>query len=98
MRTLRFVLLVCLLPSVVQGAANDRRQAQLWQSSVVSLEVTRQLYDHLQPWTRQAQPVGKVGVVLAKRQILTTARDLEDLTLIRVQKGGRGQWWTGDLI
>jgi hypothetical protein len=98
MRCLSLALLVCLLPPVAQAAPNDRRQAQLWQASVVSLEVTRQQYDLLQPWTRQAQPLGKVGVVIANRQILTTARDLENLTLVRVQKGGRGQWWTGQLI
>jgi S1-C subfamily serine protease len=90
-------LLLCLTPFFAQ-AADDRSQARLWQAAVVSLEVTRQQYDHLQPWTRQAQPVAKVGVVIDKRQILTTARDLEDLTLVRVQKGGRGQWWTGELI
>jgi S1-C subfamily serine protease len=98
MRTLSFALLFCLLPAFAHGAANDRREARLWQASVVSIEVTRQQYDHLQPWTRQAEPVGKAGVIIAKRQILTTARDLEDVTLIRVQKGGRGQWWTGALI
>ena len=47
MRTLSFALLLCLLPAIAHGAAGDRRQALLWQSSVVSLEVTRQQYDHL---------------------------------------------------
>ena len=98
MRSLSLALFVALLPLVAHAANNDRSQAKLWQASVVALEVTRQQYDHLQPWTRQAQPIAKVGVVLPNRQILTTARDLEDLTLVRVQKGGRGQWWTGELI
>lgn len=89
--------LICLTPLSAR-TADDRSHARLWQASVVSLEVTRQQYDHLQPWTRQAQPVAKVGVVIDKRQILTTARDLEDLTLVRVQKSGRGQWWTGDVL
>jgi hypothetical protein len=98
MRLFLCALLICLAPLAGHAAADDRGHARLWQAAVVSLEVTRQQYDHLQPWTRQAQPVAKVGVVIAPRQILTTATDLQDLTLIRVQKGGRGQWWTGALL
>ncbi len=98
MRLLPVALSLVLFFPVLQAAKNDRSHAQLWQSAVVALEVTRLQYDQLQPWTRQAQTVAKVGVVIANHQIVTTASDLEYLTLIRVQKGGRGQWWPGHLI
>ena len=39
--------------------------------------------------------VQKVGTVLGGHQILTTANDLFDRTLVRLQKGGRGRWWIG---
>jgi hypothetical protein len=64
---------------------------------VVTLDVTRKEYDYFQPWSRRAQSAAKVGVVTGARQILTTGRDLQDLTLVRVQKGGRGRWWDAEV-
>ena len=64
-----------------------------WEHSIVSLEVTRKQYDFFLPWSKQVQNVVKAGIVLGSREILTTADGLENHTLIRLQKGGRGQWW-----
>lgn len=80
-----------LTPSV-QAAGPGRAQ---WATSVVRVEVTLQRYDYLQPWARQTARTVKNGVVIGHREILTTAEGLEDRTLIRLQKNGRGLWSNG---
>lgn len=88
-------VLLCLLVGVPAGWAAEEilHDAGRWERSVVTLDVTRKEYDYFQPWSRRARSAGKVGIVTGPRQILTTGRDLQDLTLVRVQKGGRGRWW-----
>lgn len=39
----------------------------------------------------------KAGLVLKDNEILTTADELFDRTLVRIQKGGRGKWFIGDV-
>jgi hypothetical protein len=65
---------------------------------VVTLEVSRKQYDYYQPWTRKTSRVQKTGIVLGDHQILTTADELFDRTLVRLQKGGRGRWWAGEVL
>jgi hypothetical protein len=91
------LLLLALSSSVGLARENGRRDARTWERSAVALEVTRQVYDYFQPWSRQSQPVLKAGVLIGPRQILTTALDLDDSTLIRAQKGGRGRWWDAEV-
>jgi hypothetical protein len=69
-----------------------------WEKSVVSIEASRKQYDYLQPWSRRMETVSKCGVVVGPRQVLTTAEYLNDTTLIRVQKGGRGMWAQAELL
>ena len=64
---------------------------------MVLLQVTRQAYSYTQPWVRRTRTTPKVGLVVADNQILTTAEELNDQTLIRAQKGGRGPWSNGKL-
>jgi hypothetical protein len=92
-------VLLCLLVGMPAGwgAAEIVHDAGRWERSVVTLDVTRKEYDYFQPWSRRAQSAGKVGIVTGPRQILTTGRDLQDLTLVRVQKGGRGRWWDAEV-
>jgi hypothetical protein len=97
MRMLLMIGCVVLTAASALGAENAVRSARTWERSVVTLDVSRKQYDYFQPWSRQAQAVVKVGVVIGPRQILTTARELEDLTLVRAQKGGRGRWWDAEL-
>src|SRR5437870_13834241 len=37
------------------------------------------------------------GIVIGPREILTTADAMDDRTLVRVQRGGRGKWWNADV-
>jgi hypothetical protein len=92
-------VLLCWLIGLPAGwsAAEVIRDPGPWERSVVTLDVTRKEYDYFQPWSRRAQSAAKVGLVIGPRQILTTGRDLQDLTLIRVQKGGRGRWWDAEI-
>ena len=84
--------LTLILPAPVRGAEAGPKPPKGWESSVVTLDITRRQYDYFQPWSEHSQTVAKSGVVIAPREILTTADELDDRTLVRVQKGGRGQW------
>ena len=66
--------------------------------SVIQMEVTRKQFDYVQPWTKRVDQVTKVGTMVGPREILTTADYLSDLTLLRLQKGGRGKWYEGELV
>ena len=95
--TLWSVLPVVLSFSVALRAADtDASEHATWEHSVVTLEVAHKQYDYYQPWTRQMRRQQKTGLVVGPREILTTADELFDRTLVRVQKGGRGQWWVGE--
>jgi hypothetical protein len=98
MKTATLLSLV-LLATVIAGQAQERKGKlpSAWEHSVVSLEVSRKQYDYYQPWTRKTSRVQKTGLVLAEHQILTTADELYDRTLVRLQKGGRGRWWIGEV-
>ncbi len=74
-----------------------RQNTRMWEHSIVTLEVARKDYNYLQPWTRQVSRQRKTGIVVGEHEILTTADELFDRTFIRVQKGGRGQWWFGTI-
>jgi hypothetical protein len=65
--------------------------------SLVTLEVTRNQYDYVQPWSKRSETYQKTGVVVGPRLVLTTADQLADRTLIRLQKGGRGAWYGGEV-
>jgi hypothetical protein len=83
--------LILLCPSAFAAPASN------WENSLVYLEVTRKAYEVFQPWTPKARAVQKNGLVISPREILTTAEELSDRTLIRVQKGGRGKWWNAEV-
>jgi hypothetical protein len=88
MKNLMIRCLLFGLVGVVSFAAQPTKSA--WEKSVVTLEITRKHYDYFQPWSQRTESLQKNGVVIGDRQILTTAEYLNDRTLIRVQKNGRG--------
>ncbi len=89
--------LVSVPASTIQSKGESAFQQNLktWERSIVTLDVARKDYNYFLPWTRQASRQRKTGIVVGKHEILTTADGLFDRTFIRVQKGGRGQWWFG---
>ncbi|NBV24972.1 MAG: hypothetical protein EBS05_24015 [Proteobacteria bacterium] len=84
-------LLWLLAPVLLAAPASEL------ENSLVYLEVTRKAYEVFQPWTPKARTVQKNGLVIGAREILTTAEELSDRTLVRVQKGGRGKWWNAEV-
>jgi hypothetical protein len=99
-QTARFLILLTFL--IVNQRAPGQPAKHVapspWERSVVTIEVTHKQYDYYQPWTRKTRKLLKAGTVIGQRQILTTAEDLWDRTLVRLQKEGRGQWWIGEVI
>ena len=94
MRLLPLALCLLLSASLLRAAP----AASEWESSLVYLEVTRNAYEVFQPWTPKARTVQKNGLIIGPREILTTAEELSDRTLVRVQKGGRGKWWNAEVV
>jgi len=84
---------VCVLQLPAFGAAG--RNA--WGDSIISMQVTRNAYDLQQPWSKIPRTFIKTCIVIAPGELLSTAEDLFDRTLVRVQKSGRGPWWTADV-
>jgi hypothetical protein len=94
---LLLTLLALPLPQA-QAKSSPMKSLAAWEHSIVTLEVSRKEYDYYQPWGKRTQRLQKTGIVLENNQILTTADELFDRTMIRLQKGGRGQWYVGDLV
>src|SRR2546428_11921342 len=90
-------LFLCLDPLSVFGRELGKKAAGEWDRSLVSIEINRKQYDYFQPWTRRVQTVVKAGLVIGPREILTTADALDDRTLVRVQRDGRGKWWNAEV-
>ncbi|MBI3416245.1 MAG: hypothetical protein HY043_13200 [Verrucomicrobia bacterium] len=72
--------------------AQERNGRNEWEASVVTVDVTRKQYDYQQPWSTRQRTVQKSGIVIGEKEVLTTAEDLSDRTLVRIQKFGRGKW------
>src|SRR5690349_17996523 len=98
---MRNALGICFLFLLLSTPAFAQEQVNLdsarWEKALVTLDVTRKQYEYLQPWSKRLKTGQKTGVVIGARQILTTADELFDRTLVRIQRGGRGKWWTGEL-
>ena len=92
-----FFLAVITLACCVQAASNKPGSNAEWEKSIVTVEVARKQYDYYQPWSKRTRKTQKTGTVIGERQILTTADEMYDRTLVRLQKGGRGQWYIGEV-
>ncbi len=97
---MKYWILFCLaaLAAPVRGAEAGSRGGSAWASSVVTIEAARKQYDYYQPWSIRTRRALKTGVVVGERQILTTADDLFDRTLVRIQKDGRNRWWIAEVV
>ena len=96
MKNLPLILTALLLLTgehVPAAPASGPSALKGWGRSVVLLEVNRKQYDYQQPWSKRSGSLQKTGVVIGPREVLTTAEDLSDHTLLRLQKDGRGKWW-----
>jgi len=92
-------LAVGLALAPASGFAREmaRKASSDWERAIVSVEINRKQYDYFQPWTKRVQTVVKTGIVIGPREILTTADAMDDRTLVRVQRGGRGKWWNAEV-
>src|SRR4051812_6950392 len=99
--SMAFMLLISLfslvLPSSSIAANNKPSSMASWEHSIVTVEVARKQYDYYQPWSKRTRKTTKMGTVIGDREILTTADEMFDRTLVRLQKNGRGQWFIGDV-
>jgi hypothetical protein len=91
------VLLAAMALTFSMSASAQEEKLTGWERSIVTIEVSRKQYDYYQPWSKRTRRFQKIGTVIGDRQILTTADELFDRTLIRLQKGGRGRWWLGEV-
>jgi hypothetical protein len=66
-----------------------------WEDSVVYIEVTGKTYNYAQPWQEAERKAQKTGVVVGDHEIITTAADLNDETLVRLRKHGGGLYSLG---
>lgn len=69
-----------------------------WENAVIHIEVTSKQYNYIQPWARTEAKVYKCGVVIEDHQIITTAENLADQTLIRLKKQGSGLFSLGHVV
>src|SRR2546423_5408880 len=94
-----FVLLSLVLTAApaTQAANNKPSPLAAWERSIVTVEVARKQYDYYQPWSKRTHKTQKTGTVISDREILTTADEMYDRTLVRLQKNGRGQWYIGEV-
>ena len=92
----RFLLILVFLFAIAPAQAAEKKRPDV-DNSIVQIEASRRQYDYVQPWTRRVDQLQKVGTIVGSREILTTAEFLADLTLLRLQKGGRGKWYEGEV-
>ncbi|HVY71745.1 MAG TPA: hypothetical protein VHH73_17570 [Verrucomicrobiae bacterium] len=88
------LLLGLLMGGTIPAARAASSGASRWEQSIVTLDITRQQYDYFQPWSKRPKSVQKNGILIGPNEILTTADELSDRTLVRAQRSGRGKWWT----
>ena len=88
---------IALLFSALALAATAQEDSLDWGGSIVTIEVNRLQYNFYQPWSSFTGGTRKLGVVISGDEILSTADWLQDNTLVRVQKGGRGPWWNAKI-
>lgn len=79
------------------ATAAERNGRDPMEASLVTLDITAKNYDYFQPWAKPTRSVRKHALVVGDRELVTTAQNLADRTLVRVQKGGRGRWLAAEV-
>ncbi len=97
MKTYRMTLLAVGLVASTFSAPGADRGPSAMQKSIVRFDVTRNDHNFRVPWDKRAQSVSKLGAVIDGNEVLTTAQGLANHTLVRLQKGGRGRWFNGEV-
>jgi hypothetical protein len=92
---MKYLLPLILATTLFAPELLGQKAQSRWADSVVRLDINRHNYNYFQPWSRRVSANQKFGLVIGDRQIVTTANLLYNHTLLRLQKGGRGQWYTG---
>jgi hypothetical protein len=90
-------LILGIVGAVVSSSAAERNGRSPMEASLVTLEITAKNYDYFQPWAKPTRAVRKHALVVGERELVTTAQNLADRTLVRVQKGGRGRWLNAEV-
>ena len=94
----RLLTITVMLGAVSALAAEETaKEVRGWANSIVTIEVARKQYDYYQPWSKRTRRMQKAGLVIGEREILTTADELFDRTLVRFQKNGRSRWVLGEV-
>ncbi len=83
--------------TTIAADAGERNGRSPFETSLVTLEVTFKDYDLLQPWNKPVRSIRKHALCAGERQLVTTAQNLADRTLVRVQRGGRGRWFNAEV-
>lgn len=89
--------LLQLLTAILCFGAFDFSALAAWEDSIITVQATRKTYSYSRPWTRRTSTIHKMATVIGENEFLTTAEGLQDLTMLRVQRNGRGQWHPGRL-
>jgi hypothetical protein len=97
-RALPAALLILSTALAPARAQETQKTPSPWEHSIVTLEVARKQYDYYEPWNKRTRRLQKCGLVVGDHQILTTADELYDRTLVRLQKNGRGRWFLGEVL
>ena len=91
-----FLLLAAIFTAASPAFCQESLDAR-WQSSIVNFDITRNNFNFRVPWDKRADSARKTGAIINGKVIVTTANRLANHTLVRLQKGGRGQWYTGQV-
>jgi len=97
MNIIRLSLLAAALAVPYLSSLGADNGQVAWQDSIVRFDVTRNDHNFRVPWDKRAQTVSKLGAVIDGNEVLTTAQGLANHTLVRLQKGGRGRWFDGEV-
>ena len=97
MKTVRIIMLAVTLVASSFSSLDADNGPLAWQESIVRFDVTRNDHNFRVPWDKRAQSISKLGAVIDGNEVLTTAQGLANRTLVRLQKGGRGRWFNGEV-
>ena len=91
------ILASCILVTTSAVFSQDGPEPD-WQASIVTLETSRVITSiSASRGISGRKPQPKLGTVIERNEILTTAQGLANRTLVRLQKGGRGKWYNGSV-
>lgn len=91
MRLIIYFLVALCCPLLLQASFSP-------QQSIVEIEITKKVYNYLQPWTASSQTGIKNGLVIEEHKILTTADGLTQSSICRIRKGGESRQYSAEVL